>query len=118
MADDAPSPLREPRSSVILRALIEGPGIRCDQRVRNLSRTGACIEHDATLTPGMVVSVSMGAIASIEAKVMWANAKLAGVHFAEPVSLEEARRPRGCTSNFTPSAGWAVDSANPYRRLG
>lgn len=143
---DAP---REPRSSVIIRAGVEGivgqgsPGERRlsgDTRVRNLSRTGACID-DLGFLVGDTVSVSMGSIVAVAAEVMWVRPPLAGLHFHAAVDLEAARRSRstvaparpgvsqasvfqagvsqaGATqpSAPPPSAGWAADLRHAYRR--
>ncbi|UVO50974.1 PilZ domain-containing protein [Sphingomonas sp. SUN019] len=117
MADDA-DPMRNPRSSVIIRALIEVPGVQSERRVRNLSATGACVDDDGTLATGMILRVSMGSIHAIEAEVMWTRATLAGIRFAWPVDLREARRPRGSAARFTAAAGWVVEVDDPYRRRG
>lgn len=120
MSDESSS--REPRSSVIIRALVEQmagqePIASAERRVRNLSRSGACIDHDGDLAKGMTLRITMGSIAPFDAEVMWVNARLAGLRFARPVELEQARQPRG-SAHLRSSAGWVTDVANPYRRPG
>lgn len=121
MTDDLSA--REKRSSVIIRALIEmpeetGTGTGADRRVRNLSRTGACIDHDGTLAQGMALRVTMGSIPPFDAEVMWVRERLAGIRFTRPVDLEAARQPRGRSASARPSVGWVVEAPDPYRRRG
>lgn len=110
--DDFP---REKRNSVIVRALVMAVGIApAERRVRNLSRSGACLEHDGTLKAGMTVLMQMGALQDLAAEVMWVTDRLAGVRFAQDVDLDAARKPRGVAT--VPRAGWIVDADDPYRR--
>ena len=107
---------REKRSSVIVRASVRSPG-RSDsveRRVRNLSRSGACIEHAGELRAGDRLQMSMGALAGLQAEVVWTREKLAGIRFGQTVDLEAARKPRGGAA--LPKAGWINQISNPYRR--
>ncbi len=106
---------REKRSSVIVRALVTPPGGTANERrVRNLSRSGACLEHDGTLAVGMTVSLHMGTLQDLSGEVMWVTPRLAGLRFGEAVDLEEARKPRG--TGITPRAGWIAEINDAYRR--
>ena len=110
-----PEPEREKRNSVIVRAIIGAPGSpAAESRVRNLSRSGACLEHGGELKDGMTVDIQMGALHDLKGEVMWTTEKLAGVRFAENIDLEEARRPRG--TGAIPKAGWIADINDAYRR--
>jgi hypothetical protein len=110
------SDTREKRSGVIIRAAIVIGDAAVERRVRNLSRFGACVDSMGDLVEGTTVRVSMGSLHDLRATVMWARPHLAGLHFDQPVDLEEARRPRTLTSG--PQAGWMADMNNPYRRGG
>ena len=72
------TPPREPRSSVILYALVDTGTQAVECRVRNLSVTGACVDNSAGLTQGDEVRVTMGTLEQLAARVMWAKATLAG----------------------------------------
>lgn len=117
MSDSAPAE-RAPRASVILRALIEASDMRAERRVRNLSQTGACVDNDGDLVPGMRVLVSMGSLSRIRGEVMWANDRFAGLHFGgQSINLEDARKPRSATdTGAEPGAGWLADINDAYRR--
>ncbi len=110
---DEPSE-REPRASVILRAVtvVAGRGMIGDLRVRNLSAHGACLDHEDALKPGDRLAIDMGQVTGLTATVMWANARQAGVQFDQQVDIEQARRPR----NATPAVrtGWVADLRSPY----
>lgn len=122
------APAREPRSSVILYAAIDNGPAPVECRVRNLSATGACVDNTAGLAEGNTVRVTMGALRPLTAHVMWANPRLAGLHFDKLIDLAIARQPRGrapaaapvavppLRPAATPSAGWMQHIHNPYRR--
>jgi len=106
---------REKRSAVIVRAVVTTPGHDdAERRVRNLSRSGACIDHGGELATGMTVLLQMGTIVGLPASVMWVTDTLAGLQFAERIDLEEARKPRG--TGAVPKAGWMADIQHAYRR--
>ena len=117
-ADPNLSPNRETRSSVIIRALVEAEGLHAERRVRNLSRSGACVDNSGDIRAGTTVHVTMGSIQRLAAEVMWAKPNLAGLRFHRPVNLEEARKSRSTATTATPRTGWAAELDNPYRRGG
>lgn len=108
-------PAREKRNSVIVRAMVQTPdGAADDLRVRNLSRSGACLEHGGQLRDGMTVHMHLGTIDDLVGHIVWATDRLAGVRFEETVDLEEARKPRGIRA--VPKAGWMSNINDAYRR--
>ena len=110
-----PEPEREKRNTVIVRASVNTPGgPPVERRVRNLSRSGACLEHTGELKDGMVVQLQMGAIQDLAGEVVWTTEKLAGVRFADNIDLDEARKPRG--TGALPKAGWIAEINDAYRR--
>lgn len=112
---DSPDSTREKRNSVIVRAAVSVPGgVPMERRVRNLSPSGACVEHDGDLRDGATVHLQMGTLGDLTAQVMWVSGRLAGLHFAEPIDLDEARKPRGIA--VKPKAGWIADINDAYRR--
>jgi hypothetical protein len=115
MMQQPSEPLREKRNSVIVRALVRTPGgDEAERRVRNLSRSGACLEHKGELQDGMTLTLKMGALDDLSAQVMWVTERLAGVRFDEAVDLDEARKPRG--TGAAPKAGWIAEINDAYRR--
>ncbi|MCU6455016.1 PilZ domain-containing protein [Sphingomonas sp. A2-49] len=106
---------REKRNSVIVRAMVRAPGgTAVERRVRNLSRSGACVEHAGDLRDGMTVVLQIGTIQDLRGQVMWITDRLAGLSFAEAIDLEEARKPRGV--GVRPQAGWIAEINDAYRR--
>jgi hypothetical protein len=112
---DSLDPVREKRNSVIVRAAVSVPGgMPVERRVRNLSPSGACVEHDGELRDGDIVQLRLGTLDNLSAQVMWVTGRLAGLHFAQPIDLDEARKPRGIA--VKPKAGWIADINDAYRR--
>ncbi len=109
-------PIREKRNSVIVRAALSVPGgLQVERRIRNLSRSGACVEHEGDLQTGNTILLQMGSLCDLAAQVMWVTDRLAGLRFAEPIDLDEARKPRGVA--VKPKAGWIAEINDAYRRL-
>lgn len=108
---------REKRNSVIVRAAVVVPGgsAPSERRIRNLSRSGACVEHDGDVREGMTLLLHMGTLTELPGEVMWVRGRLAGLRFAEAIDLEEARKPRGLKA--AAKAGWMADINDAYRRL-
>ena len=108
-----PTP-RENRSSVIIRALVHPPiGKAVERRVRNLSATGACLDHSGELVPRDQLLLDMGGITDLRAKVRWSSERLAGISFQRPIDLEAARTPRAAA--LVVASGWLADLKDAYR---
>jgi hypothetical protein len=109
---------RAKRSSVILKALVQSASAPAgvERRVRNLSNTGACVDHAGELSAGETVVLFMGEVADAVAHVMWATDRLAGLRFERDVDLEDARKHR--TAAPTLRSGWMANMNHAYRRHG
>jgi PilZ domain-containing protein len=82
---------QQDRCGVIVRAVVHGPGEqRFDGRVRNISPTGACVEHHGHLLPGDEIALEMGRPEPQPAKVTWSSDRLAGISFLEPASRRKS----------------------------
>ncbi|GGB23358.1 hypothetical protein GCM10011380_11350 [Sphingomonas metalli] len=115
MSDLVPSE-RAKRSSVIIRADIRpADGRAVTRRVRNLSLTGACVDHEGELAVGQRLMLDMGRLDAIEAEVVWVKDRLAGIHFEEPIDLDAARAARGVGRVET---GWMTNIHHAYRKRG
>ncbi|MCP3734901.1 PilZ domain-containing protein [Sphingomonas sp. RP10(2022)] len=113
--EDAADFQREARRSVIVRALVTAPGGQpVERRVRNLSRSGGCIEQFGELAIGMTVTLHMGTFTALGAQVQWVTDRLAGLQFDETIDLDEARKPRG--TGVVAKSGWMADINDAYRR--
>jgi hypothetical protein len=118
---------RAPRSSVLLRATIEyfGSTSPSAHRVRDLSIGGMCIDQAAGMTQGATVLVTVGALESVGATVVWVKDGQAGLKFAHVIDIDDARTkaaiaPRAeikrPSSGKSPTAGWIPDLNDPYRK--
>jgi hypothetical protein len=84
---------QEDRCGVTVRAIIHGPGTqRFEGRLRNISPTGACVEHSGHLLPGDEIALEMGLPVPQAAKVMWASDRLAGISFGEQAGRRRSDR--------------------------
>ncbi len=112
---ELPASIREKRNSVIVRAAVYLPdGTHAERRVRNLSRSGACIEHDGDIVAGTTVLLQMGRLADLTADVVWVRERLAGLRFHRDIDLDDARKSRGIAT--PPRAGWMTEMRNAYGR--
>jgi hypothetical protein len=133
MADnpvETDQPERSERHSVMLSATIEqfgAPGISTKHRVRDLSTGGVRIDGAADFRPGATVLVTVGALESVGATVVWVKDGWAGLKFAQPVDPDQARAkaaiapvragaPIHKPAVTPPSAGWITDLDSPYRK--
>lgn len=123
---------RAQRASVMLGAMIEyGNGKEpTKHRVRDISAGGIRIDGAHEMQAGTEVTVSIGLLQAIAGSVKWTRQGLAGIAFNEMIDPSEARKRPGDTSNVVtsqiresdkvsvPSAGWAGEMRNPYRKSG
>jgi hypothetical protein len=84
---------QDDRCGVTIRAVVHGPGTqRFDGRLRNISPTGACVEHSGHLLPGDEIGIEMGQPLPQPAKVIWASDRLAGISFGEQTGRRKSDR--------------------------
>jgi hypothetical protein len=130
--DEAEGPAlapRAPRHHVLLSAVVErfGGTPPTRHRVRDLSTGGVRLDQAATLRVGATVLVTVGALQSVGATVVWVKDGLAGLKFAEPIEPEEARaktmiapsraaKPPLESPAIAPRAGWIGDLRDAYRK--
>lgn len=117
-----PSGREMPRQQVLLAAEIAGfgGGVPSKHRVRDLSSSGARIDHASNLRAGSTVLVSVGVLQAVGATVVWVKGDLAGLKFAEPIDPDAARSkaivtPAGAPQAHTGRAGWIGGLEDPYR---
>ena len=118
---------RMPRQQVLLGAEIcgFGGGEPTKHRVKDLSASGARIDHAGGLRPGATVLVSVGVLRAVGATVIWVRDDMAGLRFAETIDPDAARskaiiappKPRPSVAvERGATAGWVHDRSSPYRR--
>ena len=121
---------RSHRHSVMLSATIEqfgAPGDSTKHRVRDLSTGGVRIDGAADFRRGATVLVTVGALESVGATVVWVKDGWAGLKFTQLVDPDQARAkaaiaPPGAAALIrkpavgAPSAGWVDDLNSPYRK--
>lgn len=108
---------REPRTHVMLSARIwrDGWAEPSTHRLVNISTHGACVGQATSLVRDDTITVQIGSMEPVLATVAWSRQGIAGLHFAEPVDVTEARRSR--TGHATAvSAGWMTQINDAYRR--
>lgn len=92
---DTPSILkqRNVRHQVLLGAEISqfGGEPPTKHRIKDLSVSGARVDRATRLKPGSTVIVSVGILEAVGATVIWVKDGAAGLKFAEPIDLDEAR---------------------------
>lgn len=116
MSTKAPEP-RDPRESVLLIAtVISGEVEPARYRISNLSERGACLAQAGELVPGTKVSITIGVVENVPAEVMWVRGDLAGLRFDHAVDLQAARKRKPVGAVPPPSAGWAAELRNAYRK--
>jgi hypothetical protein len=131
MSDDAIAEQglpRQPRSSVLLSAVVEqfGGGAPTTHRVRDLSPGGVRIDKAVGFRKGATVLVTVGALQSVAATVVWVRDGVAGLKFANEIEPDDARAKAAIGSHATargepnssgtvPTAGWIRDLNDPYR---
>ena len=105
---------REARASVIIKALVRPPlGKESERRVRNLTPAGACIDHAGDLAEGDGLSLDIGTLTDVAAKVIWTREAVAGVRFAEEIDLNQAKKSRGV--GVSVASGWLAGLKDAYR---
>ncbi|PKP92266.1 MAG: PilZ domain-containing protein [Alphaproteobacteria bacterium HGW-Alphaproteobacteria-16] len=109
--DDKRQP--DTRSSVMIRAtIVDDCGNVSEHRVRNISTSGARVDHDGNLRANIRVQVAVGMAQPCEADMVWVTDTAAGLHFDRPLDLVAARKPRGTGGVHS---GWLAEAKNAYR---
>lgn len=82
---------RARRSQVLLTATIEHAGVRQSVKLRNLSAQGALVESAKLPSEGTPVDFHRNDL-SVAGRIVWVNAKYAGIAFNHPLNPEEVLR--------------------------
>jgi hypothetical protein len=108
----------EKRESVMARAELwrEGATDATVHRVRNVSPSGACVDHGGELRLGARLTMDIGHETRVPAIVAWARRDAAGLRFGRPISTCAAVRrcePQPVLPTYT--AGWLDYMPDAYR---
>jgi hypothetical protein len=104
---------RDARTSVIIKALVRTSRGESERRVRNLSTAGACLDHSGDLVDGDELSLELGTLTNLPAKVIWTRDRIAGVRFAQAIDVHEAKQSRGV--HVAVASGWLAELKDAYR---
>ncbi|GHH27052.1 hypothetical protein GCM10008023_42260 [Sphingomonas glacialis] len=136
IATDIPPAMNTPpmaeravRTSVLLAATIEqfGGDHARTHKVRDLSSGGVRVDQGDALRKGATVVITVGSLEAVPATVVWIADGWAGLKFATVIDPDQARtraalKPKQISNHKKsdpspgPTAGWAGDLRNPYRR--
>lgn len=106
----------EKRESIFARADVrrEGATDASTYRVRNISPSGACIDHGGELRLGARLRLTVGWETDVPATVAWARRDSVGVRFERVISTFAAVR--RCAPDMAPAnAGWLGNIQDAYR---
>jgi hypothetical protein len=92
--DDSQNLRLDPRSNVFLGAVLYAGSKSCPVRIRNLSASGALIDGPNLPNDGAKVRLQRGSVCAV-GEVAWKRENLAGIRFAEPISVPEWVKPAG-----------------------
>ena len=70
------------------RAVASIDGKSREVRLRNISSTGALVECDQAVTPGMRLAMDIVGAGPVEGTVRWAQAGRFGIQFNDPFELK------------------------------
>jgi hypothetical protein len=135
-SSSSPDPSHDPaltertiRHNVMLRATVErfGGTRSTSHRVRDLSTGGVRIDQAEGLPVGATVLITVGALQSVGATVVWVKDGSAGLKFAQPINIDDARAKAAIAPRrepdrvqfsgpVTPSAGWMPTLTDAYRK--
>jgi diguanylate cyclase (GGDEF)-like protein len=79
--------VREPRQSLMRRAITAINGDTIEIRLRNISAMGALVECDLPIAPGTQLTLDIVGVGPVVGVVRWAQASRFGMQFDEPFDL-------------------------------
>ena len=80
--------VREPRQSLMRRAITAIDGDRVEIRLRNISAMGALVECDLPVSPGTQLTLDIVGVGPVVGTVRWAQASRFGMQFEEVFDLK------------------------------
>jgi EAL domain-containing protein (putative c-di-GMP-specific phosphodiesterase class I) len=103
--------IREPRQTLMRRAITAIDGNLQEIRLRNISVKGALVECDAPIAPGTQLTLDIVGVGPVSGIVRWAQASRFGMQFSEPFDLTRLAPKREKPNDVTMLRPWYVDKA-------
>ena len=103
--------IREPRQTLMRRAITAIDGSMQEIRLRNISVKGALVECDAPIAPGTQLTLDIVGVGPVSGIVRWAQASRFGMQFSEPFDLTRLAPKREKPNDVTMLRPWYVDKA-------
>jgi diguanylate cyclase (GGDEF)-like protein len=100
--------VREPRQSLMRRAITAINGKTVDVRLRNISAMGALVECEQPVAPGTQLTIDIVGVGPVVGTVRWANASRFGMLFAEEFEISRLAPRREKLNDVTMLSPWYV----------
>ena len=111
MEADGYTCIREPRLTLMRRAITAIDGITQEIRLRNISVMGALVECDVAVAPGTQLTLDIVGVGPVTGIVRWAQSSRFGMQFSEPFDLTRLAPKREKQNDVTMLRPWYVDKA-------
>ena len=103
--------IREPRQSLMRRAVTSINGKTVEIRLRNISVMGALVECDEPVAPGTQLTLDIVGVGPVVGSVRWSQSTRFGMQFNEAFDLTRLAPKREKLNEVTMLRPWYVDKA-------
>ena len=100
--------VREPRQSLMRRAITAINGDRVEIRLRNISARGALVECEHPVAPGTQLTIDIVGVGPVVGTVRWANASRFGMLFDEQFEITRLAPRREKLNDVTMLSPWYI----------
>ncbi len=100
--------VREPRQSLMRRAITAINGDMVEIRLRNISPMGALVECEHPVAPGTQLTIDIVGVGPVVGTVRWANASRFGMLFAEQFEITRLAPKREKLNDVTMLSPWYI----------
>ncbi len=100
--------VREPRQSLMRRAITAINGDMVEIRLRNISAMGALVECEHPVAPGTQLTIDIVGVGPVVGTVRWANASRFGMLFAEQFEITRLAPRREKLNDVTMLSPWYI----------
>ena len=100
--------VREPRQSLMRRAITAINGDLVEIRLRNISAMGALVESEVPVAPGTQLTIDIVGVGPVVGTVRWAQASRFGMQFAETFEISRLAPRREKLNDVTMLSPWYV----------
>jgi diguanylate cyclase (GGDEF)-like protein len=100
--------VREPRQSLMRRAITSINGETIEIRLRNISVMGALVECELPVTPGAQLTIDIVGVGPVVGTVRWAQANRFGMQFAEAFEISRLAPRREKLNDIAMLSPWYV----------